>query len=210
MTWLYFELFLLFAGLPVVFISFDVSRLVLFSSLWGCCLGALVYLRRAQGLSWHAIWSGHGWTARQKRQALYRFLALLPVLLGLTLWIAPDRFLDFPLGRPRLWLLVMCLYPLLSALPQAVLYRAFFFARYEKAFSSAWIFWITNGLCFALAHGFYHNLVAPSLTFFGGILFSYSFAQHRSLKWMTLEHAAYGCLLFTLGLGTYFFRSALN
>lgn len=210
MTWLSVEIFLLFAGLPIVFISFEVSRQVLFFSLWLFCAAALAYLRWGKGQSWRQIWEGRGWQTQQKKQALYRFFALVPVLLGLTFLIAPNRFLDFPLERPRLWLLVMCLYPFLSALPQALLYRSFFFARYEKVFSKPWTLWVTNGLCFALAHGLYHNLVAPSLTFFAGILFSYSFAQHRSLKWMTLEHAAYGCLLFTLGLGTYFFRSPLN
>jgi hypothetical protein len=36
------------------------------------------------------------------------------------------------------------------------------------------------------------------------MMFAYSYRQHRSLKWSVIEHAVYGCFVFTAGIGFYF------
>jgi hypothetical protein len=43
------------------------------------------------------------------------------------------------------------------------------------------------------------------LTFFGGYLFAYTYAKTRSLLLVSIEHALYGCLLYTIGLGRFFY-----
>jgi len=43
----------------------------------------------------------------------------------------------------------------------------------------------------------------------GGGLFTQNYVRYRSLKWVVIEHAAYGCAVFTVGLGQYFFFSGM-
>jgi uncharacterized protein len=46
------------------------------------------------------------------------------------------------------------------------------------------------------------------LTFFGGILFAWRYVETGSLLTSSVEHALYGCWLFTVGLGVYFYHGA--
>jgi hypothetical protein len=58
-------------------------------------------------------------------------------------------------------------------------------------------------------HLVFRNPIAPTLTFFGGILFAWRYQHTQSLALSSLEHALYGCLLFTVGLGQYFYGGTL-
>jgi len=54
--------------------------------------------------------------------------AVCLLLLGFAVrFLAPDLLFSLVKKSPALWVLVMLLYPLLSAYPQELLYRAFFF-----------------------------------------------------------------------------------
>ncbi|HET6984641.1 MAG TPA: hypothetical protein VFI53_21025 [Myxococcaceae bacterium] len=48
------------------------------------------------------------------------------------------------------------------------------------------------------------NGLALALTLLGGWMFSRTYLRTRSLVATAVEHAAYGCLLFTVGLGRWF------
>ena len=48
------------------------------------------------------------------------------------------------------------------------------------------------------------NELAVVLTLVGGWLFARTYLRTRSLLATAVEHAAYGCLLFTVGLGRWF------
>ena len=63
---------------------------------------------------------------------------------------------------------------------------------------------MVNAFSFGFIHLVFHNLVSPFLCLLAGGLFAHSYQQHRALKWAVLEHAAYGCMVFTVGLGSYF------
>jgi hypothetical protein len=39
------------------------------------------------------------------------------------------------------------------------------------------------------------------LTFIGGILFAFTFKKTKSTLLVSIEHAIYGCWLFTVGMG---------
>jgi len=137
---------------------------------------------------------------------MIRFL-LISGLLFLAVWVfQPQSFLAFPKSNFRLWLLVMFLYPFLSALPQELIYRSFFFHRYKPLFSGRWGMVAVNVLCFAWLHIIYDNWVAVAFTLAGGMLFALNFDRNRSLPVVTLEHALYGCAVFTSGLGRYFYE----
>lgn len=112
--------------------------------------------------------------------------------------------------RPRIWLLVMVAYPILSVYPQELIYRALFFHRYAPAFGSMPAAVAANALLFGWAHIIFHNPVAVALTVAGGLLFSITYLRTKSLLAASFEHALYGCLLFTLGLGWYFFGGSVR
>lgn len=48
-----------------------------------------------------------------------------------------------------------------------------------------------------------------ALTFVGEVLFATCYAETGSLATSCFEHALYGCWLFTLGLGQYFYHGTI-
>ena len=142
------------------------------------------------------------------RRSLLRIVASFVLGGAAVLYLAWRSGVDlfsFPRERPFLWLLVVLLYPLLSALPQEVIFRAFLFHRYRRLFTDPRVMMLVSASAFALAHLQLGNLLAPGLTFLGGLLFAYTFGTTRSLPMVTLEHGLWGDWLFTLGLGVYFY-----
>lgn len=131
-------------------------------------------------------------------------VALLLVILVLI--DRPDDFLAFPQERPMVWAIVMLLYPVLSALPQELLYREYFFTRYGKLFDAEWVLVLVSAVSFSFLHIIYDNGWALILSLAGGILFARTYQKTRSLYRVSLEHAIYGCLVFTIGMGSYFYE----
>jgi hypothetical protein len=48
------------------------------------------------------------------------------------------------------------------------------------------------------------------LTLIGGWFFAETYARTRSMRLVWLEHALYGCLVFTIGLGDYFYHGNVS
>lgn len=138
------------------------------------------------------------------KKIIYRFLISCAALVVLTLLLIPENFLLFPRKEPLSWLAVGIIYPLFSALPQEILYRTFFFYRYNKLFTYNNLV-PASTLCFAFLHIIYGNIIAVLLTLAGGWFFSKTYNRTRSLVIISIEHAFYGFFLFTIGLGTEFF-----
>ncbi len=203
-AWLVCEFAALFVVAPVLLWAFA-GRLAIYLALWGAGLYALINLRLQAGFSWRLLWHGVGWSVAARRLALWRFMALALVLALMTLWLVPGRFFRFPLDNPKFWAVVMVLYPLLSVVPQALFFRCFYFSRYGGAAVAGWGGALLNGAVFGLSHLILNNWIAPLACVAGGAIFARSFQQHRALKWAVAEHAAYGCFVFTVGIGFYFF-----
>ena len=171
--------------------------------LWAGTLYALFVLRRsgATPLQWHvepsALWR------------LFRRFALLGAALLLAVWLCvPEQLFAMPLHRPELWAAVMLLYPLLSVLAQEVLFRAFFAYRFEHLLGTRPLL-LFNAAVFAAVHAVFGNPLAVVLSFLGGILFMSTYLRTRSVSMSTIEHALYGDLIFTVGLGAYFYHGQL-
>ena len=103
----------------------------------------------------------------------------------------------------------MVLYPVLSVYPQGLLYRAFFFDRYADLFPGKWTMILASAAAFAFMHIVFRNWPAVALTFAGGLLFAVRYAETGSLTTSCFEHALYGCWLFTVGLGQYFYHGTI-
>ncbi len=105
----------------------------------------------------------------------------------------------------------MVLYPILSVYPQGLLYRGFFLHRYAGLFPAThaghWMLLLAGAAAFGFLHIIFRNPLAVMLTFFGGILFAWRYEQTGSLFVSGFEHALYGCWLFTVGLGQYFYHA---
>ena len=135
-------------------------------------------------------------------------VAALAIWLGVRLF-APELQWSFVRRNPALWALVMVLYPVLSVYPQGVVYRAFFFERYGALFPGRWTVIVASAAAFAFMHIIFRNWVAVGLTFAGGLLFAARYAETSSLAASSFEHSLYGCWLFTVGLGQYFYHGTI-
>ena len=125
--------------------------------------------------------------------------------------LAPHAFLALPRWRPELWAAIMVLYPLLSALPQEVMFRMLFFRRYEGLFPGPRTAAAANAGVFALAHAFLWNLPSLAMTFCGGLAFAAAYrftGRGRNLWFAVLLHAIAGWIVFTVGLGRFFYHGA--
>ena len=113
--------------------------------------------------------------------------------------------LALPGEEPALWLAGLALYPFLSAWPQEVIFRVFFFHRYAALFSSPTGLITGNAAAFGFLHVVYPNAVAPLLSVPAGLLLALTYRRTCAMGPVWLEHVAYGFLLFTLGLGEFFY-----
>lgn len=128
---------------------------------------------------------------------------------GVAYYVAhfhPDWFLEFPRDRPATYQRIMLLYPAMSVVVQELVYRTFFFHRYGALFGRAW--WLAiglNGVLFGLGHIVIGTELALYGTMATGTLFAYRYAATRSFWAVFIEHTLWGALVFTVGLGRFFF-----
>jgi membrane protease YdiL (CAAX protease family) len=101
---------------------------------------------------------------------------------------------------------MIVLYPVFSALPQEIIYRAFFFQKYSKFLKNDNLIVISSALLFSYLHIIFHNPVAVIFTLIGGFFFAKTYSETKSLFSTSFEHALYGNYIFTLGLGRYFYE----
>lgn len=118
----------------------------------------------------------------------------------------------FTLPRNSLhdWLLLLVLYPVLSVIPQELIFRTYFFHRYKHIMPNKLTRIFISASVFALAHLVYANWVAVGLAFLGGLLFSFTYAQSRSTFVCVIEHSLWGVWIFTLGIGEYLDAGAIG
>lgn len=207
---LWAELVALYVGLPLT-----LALVLEPSALWTVVFGAF-----GLGLGLLAVTPGFAW--RELREGplvgdwrlLAGFTAVTAALAGgAALWLAPGAFLGLATHRTGLWLTILALYPILSALPQEILYRVLFFRRYGGLFARREVAVAVNAGLFGLAHLFLWNWVAVAATTVGGALFALAYlgtGRGRNLLFAVLLHAIAGWILFTAGLGTFFYHGAVR
>lgn len=141
------------------------------------------------------------------RPALPRILALwagVAVATAVTIALTdPDRLFE----RPRFWLVIVVLYPLLSVYPQELIFRAFLLHRYAPVLGTGRRAAAASAAAFGFAHLLFGNVLAVVATLLGGWLFARRYQATRSLLTVSVEHALYGVLIFTIGLGDLFYHA---
>jgi membrane protease YdiL (CAAX protease family) len=208
--WLVIEFALLFIGAPLAMrlAVFD-YRVPLFYALPPVLAGfiAFLYLDPGFGLQRELR---RGFSRATLISIVVTFLfggAVVGVVVAATM---PERLFALAAERPGKWLKIMTLYPLTSVLPQEFAYRVFFFHRYGPLFRNRSVLILTNGLVFGFGHLLFRNWIAVSGTFVMGLLFAWRYERTRSFWAVYLEHVLWGWLVFTIGLGVYFFTGVSN
>ncbi len=129
-------------------------------------------------------------------------------------WITqnhPGWLLEFPRNRPETYKRIMLLYPLFSVAAQELVYRTFYFHRYGPLFGNQW--WLAilvNAVLFGFAHVVVGSTFAIVSTGIGGLVLAARYAATRSYWAVFLEHTLWGWLVFTVGLGRFFFTGVSN
>ncbi len=204
---LWTEFLVLFAVLPAVVWTWGEGggSVPVFPLLWTITGYCVLMLRREGSFAWRTIFGWRG-AAAHLPKVLLRFVVIAGVLAGVIAWRWPELFLNFPRQRPQLWAIVMLLYPILSVLPQGIVYRVFVVRRYAGLFGQGLGLTLAGAMAFAWVHVIFANAVAAPMTLLGGWLFVNTYRRSGSPMLAWLEHALYGCMIFTVGLGRFFYH----
>lgn len=172
--------------------------LVMFYTVW--------ILGRGKDGSIGDIWEGldKDKEKEQFRLIIIRFLLTSLFLIALILVFLPSQLFLLPKEHTGVWLLILIFYPILSVLPQEIIYRHFFFRRYKVFFGDKTPMLIASAVAFSFMHIVFHNYLSVLITLFGGLYFSNTYQKTQSLRLVSLEHSLYGQLLFTIGYGDFF------
>lgn len=197
-TYKLIEFFLIFISVPVSFaVEFPVWIKMTIGSI-GFVYIIFVLLKIedntfkvAKHLNWKQFW---------KRTLLQLFGIALLTTVYVLLFDSKNLF-TMPVHKPLVWGVILFVYSFFSVYPQELIYRTFFFQRYQSLFQNETIFILINAALFSLAHLFFKNALVMVLTFIGGILFALTFKKTKSTLLVSIEHAIYGCWLFTVGMG---------
>ncbi len=201
-----FEFVLLFFGAPLlVFYRVLPNLPILYLLVAG--LGTFLFLHHDPAFDSAQLLSVSGIRANLPRLLLRD--AVLLLLLGLAMrFFAPQLLFSFAKRAPAFWALVIVLYPLVSVYPQELLYRAFFFHRYQPLFGTGWAMVVASACAFGFVHIIFGNWLSVVLCIIGGFLFSLTYQHSSSLLLTCIDHALFGNFIFTIGLGQFFYHGS--
>jgi membrane protease YdiL (CAAX protease family) len=209
---LWTEFLLLFVGIPIlmaVFFELLQRQRLLFSIIWLLAGVSAILLWRTPGWEFSKLWRGP--VLSKWRLILVYWLVTAATCLVFVFTLVPENFLALPKWRPELWMLIMIAYPVASAWPQEVIFRSLFFERYGSLFPGKWTLIAANGAAFGFGHLFYDSWVTIGMTAIGGAIMGWAYlTQGRSMLLAWVLHALAGQLIFTSGLGVFFYSGAVN
>lgn len=204
---LWFEFAALYVGIPVLMLIF-LGRYPLFATIWLLAAVSILLLWRTPGFRFSRLWQG--FKVRDLRiLAVFSIAATICTMIIVLLTI-PERFLELPRNRTGLWVAVMLLYPPLSAWPQEVIFRSLFFERYGALFSGPTATITVNAAAFGFGHLFFQNPVTIATTAAAGAVLGWAYMKTGSLWLVWLLHSVGGMIVFTSGLGIFFYHGAIG
>lgn len=194
-----FELFFIYLFLPS-FILFFQSKILIFSLLYLVFIFTFLRLRKDKNFEPKSLTKKINWSISFIFFFVFLILGYLYIL-----FYDPTLLLSFPKNNFRLWLMVMLIYPFFSVIPQEIVYRVYFYHRYEKLFSgNLLLLTLINLFLFSFAHVVFNNPHAILITAIASPIFSYLYIKESFLT-CVLVHSLGGQIIFTLGLGKYFY-----
>jgi uncharacterized protein len=160
-----------------------------------------------RGFSWLEL--VRGWRAIDWGLVALAAAATALVAALLVWWLVPHQAFLLPRRLTGLWLAILALYPLLSVLPQELIFRPLFFRRYGLLFPRRDAALLTNAALFGFAHLMFWNWPAVLMTFAGGLIFARGYLGPGGFATAVVLHAVCGGIVFTSGLGTFFYHGAV-
>jgi uncharacterized protein len=194
-----------FLGLYVLvpaLIAFFLPARMMFPALFGFTGLGLVMLHRTPGFTWAELVRGF-------RSVPWGQVAGFALAAGLVSWgviraTRPEAAFALARSNPALLAMIFALYPILSALPQELIFRPLFFRRYGALLPGGRVGIVLNGAVFSFAHLMYWNWVVAAMTFAGGMVFASAYL-HRGFPLAVILHSVAGWAVFALGLGVFFY-----
>jgi len=199
---LWLEFSFLYLALPLLFAFNRTSSPIYYLLLLSLVVFVILY--RSNGFH-NEIFINKSATTQDLPRILAIFAVIMVVLLIFTDLFYPETLFFCIKNHFSIWCSLMVVYPLLSVYPQELIYRAFLFHRYGRLCSSESSVVHLSALAFSFGHIIYFHPVSLLLTFLGGYLFAWTYRKTQSLLAVSIEHALYGCLLYTIGLGRFFY-----
>ncbi|WP_410219099.1 type II CAAX prenyl endopeptidase Rce1 family protein [Paracoccus sp. (in: a-proteobacteria)] len=199
--WLKIEFAALYVGAPLA-IALFLPPGQLFTALALFSVAGLALLWITGGFRWRVL--VRGWRKAPWWEMLG--IALATMVAG---WIIltisnPDALFAIPRHRPEFLLVIWIFYPILSALPQELIFRPLFFHRYGAILPPGQAAIALNAAIFSFAHLMYWSWIVAIMTFVGGWIFARAYLRY-GFPAAFLLHAVAGNVLFAVGMGAYFY-----
>ena len=197
------EFVIIYIVLPSVIIFINTiifkSKIIVFSSLFLVFFISIYLLKSTPNFSFKNLKKKVDWN-------FCLIFSLVFIISGFFYTTILDSKLLFSLPRDFffIWLLVLIVYPILSVIPQEIIFRVLFFERYSCLFKNLSLCLILNSLIFAYIHLVFENFHAFFITIVTSPIFAYAYLK-KSFKTCLLIHTIGGQLIFTFGLGKYFY-----
>ncbi len=203
------EFLALYFGVPAA-IAILLPASAMFTALFLFTGLGLVLLWLTPTFRWRSLVSGMGrigWT----------YVAVVSILTALASYLVIQAYrpeaLFFLLGpdAPRLpngWPIIVMIalfYPLVSALPQELVFRSLYFRRYAGILPTGTAGIALNAAVFSFAHLMYWSWIVAAMTFAGGLVFAWSYEVRRNFPEAVVLHSIAGVVLFAFGMGVYFY-----
>ena len=193
------EFTLLFIILPLLYF-FDVipfHKVIPLVALFVYCLVILITAKR--------ISSDKFTLTAEWKPILLRFVIIIGITLFFIWFFADSLWADLTANKKLL--VAIIIYPVLSAFPQELIFREFFYYRYATIFRNPSVLLVVNVVLFSFAHLYFMSWVVLLFTLVGGLIFSITYLKTRSLLVVTIEHTIYGSVILASGLGEQFYKA---
>lgn len=202
LSWL--ELIIVFIGLPLVVSIYAFPRPILYSILAATCI--YIILRNLRTIDWHAFWhlprSQKIWLNVAGRTLILLLLSIIAML------ILPNKgWFLLPQYNIWLWLAIMILYPIISVLPQEIIWRFHLLENTKNILPNRNLRIIVSAVLFGWVHIIFGTIFAVIATIYLGLQLAYAYYQGQKSFWVVwVEHSLAGQIAFTIGLGVYFYN----
>jgi len=172
----------------------------MFPALFAGTAFGIWLLHRTGGFRWRDLRQG-----RIEPAAVAVFAVVtMAVALAVSIGTSGDP-LRFATANPGFLVLILIFYPILSALPQELVFRVLWYHRYAPILPGGWPGIILNAAVFSLAHLMYWSGIVAVMTFVGGLAFAWAYQRRGSFPMAVVMHALAGQIVFALGLGMFFY-----
>ncbi len=202
-TKLWIEFVALFCVGPIAAAVFLPAGMI-FQVLFALTAVGIVLLAFTRDFQWSELWEG--WRFIDPVLVAVFAIATASTAYFVLRLTEPDALFSLLKTQPLLLLAIIVLYPLLSALPQELVYRPLFFRRYGRILPDNMpVQVVVNAGLFSLAHLMYWSPTVLAMTFVGGLIFAFAYETRGNFPEAFVLHSLSGIIVFAIGLGSVFY-----